>query len=141
MTGLATHLFHQELERKSDIKKFAAKVAKARKLKELPELHHHDLRTYCETLINAAGLLQRINEMECSSRVDLMRPDINEETSLGDDIQQGIIKICKEQLGLETEFNGDPRGAAVKLIVHESLGDSWGDRTHLCVPTFDCFVC
>ena len=32
------------------------------------------------------------------------------------------------------EFSGDPRGATVKIRVPSGYGDSWGDRTMLCVP-------
>lgn len=32
------------------------------------------------------------------------------------------------------EFSGDPRGATVKIRVPSGYGDSWGDRSHLCVP-------
>ena len=32
------------------------------------------------------------------------------------------------------EFTGDPRGATVKIRVPSGYGDSWGDRTMLCVP-------
>lgn len=32
------------------------------------------------------------------------------------------------------EFTGDPRGATVKIRVPSGYGDSWGDRSHYCVP-------
>lgn len=130
-------------KKSNEIREFMLKVAKARQLKELKPLDNYDLESYCETLINAAGIMQRMNEMACSSRLDLIENvDDTQIPVLGTDLwQQQVEVFCKTYLGLEMEFNGDPRGAAVKLIVHESLGDSWGDRNHLCVPTFDKFVC
>ena len=32
------------------------------------------------------------------------------------------------------EFSGDPRGCTVKIRLPSGYGDSWGDRTMLCVP-------
>lgn len=32
------------------------------------------------------------------------------------------------------EFSGDPRGCTVKIRVPSGYGDSWGDRSHFCVP-------
>ena len=32
------------------------------------------------------------------------------------------------------EFSGDPRGCTVKIRLPSGYGDSWGDRSHLCVP-------
>lgn len=32
------------------------------------------------------------------------------------------------------EFSGDPRGATVKITLPSGYGDSWGDRSHYCVP-------
>ena len=125
---------------KHSIRTFINKVKKARALKSLPELHHHDLTMYCQTLINGCSLFQLINSMECSDRFDLVG-ELTIETMqpLDSDLNLGFCEFSKKYLGLDLFIQGDPRGSAFKLIVDPSLGDSWGDRTHLCVPCVDCY--
>lgn len=123
---------------KKDFSKFCQTVAKARELKGLKALHHYDLAQYCETLINGASMMQLANSADCSTRFDLVFNADNGEESF--DVKPWK-KFCREYLGLELVTQGDPRGACFKLVVHESLGDSWGDRTHLCVPAVDAYQC
>lgn len=119
---------------------FRASVAKARKLKNLPDLHHHDLTTYCQTLINGCSLFQLIHSMECSDRFDLVENNPDESKApIESDLILGFKAFCSIFLGLQLVIQGDPRGSAFKLVVDSTLGNSFGDHTHLCVPSIDCY--
>ncbi len=124
---------------KNEFAVFCDKVRKARAFKNLPELHYHDLRHYCQTLINSASVFQLIASMECSDRFDLVE-DTDQEEPLGTHILvSDLVAFTDKYLGLELVSHGDPRGSVFKLKVDPSLGDSFGDRSDLCVPCVDAY--
>lgn len=123
---------------KKDFAQFCNTVNKARQLKGLKTLDRYVLHQYCETLINGANMMQLACSADCSTRFDLVFDSDKGEESFN---TAPWKKFCREYLGLDLVTQGDPRGAVFKLVVGESLGDSWGDRTHLCVPAVDAFQC
>lgn len=124
---------------KTEFIAFKNKVAKARTLKGLPDLHWHDLAQYCQVLINCASMSQLVASMECSDRFDLIEDTDIKEDKGTDLLDQDIKSFCARYLGLELITQGDPRGAVFKLVVDATLGDSFGDRAHLCVPCVDAY--
>ena len=120
----------------TEIKTFIKTIEKARKIKGLPDLHHYDLQQYCEVIINLSSILHKISALECSCRMDLLW-DIDKGESCGTDIPEKLKQFVKTYLGLDVTFQGDPRGAPVRIIVGDGLGNSWADKAEYCVPTYD----
>ncbi len=118
---------------------FVIKVKKAQKLAGFPELHHYDLKQYCNTLINGASVFQLLGTMQCSDRIDLIDSDEESNNPTIDELAQKFKAFTMQYLGLKLKTQCDPRGAVFKLIVDPSLGDSIGDRSHLCVPCVDAY--
>lgn len=118
-------------------KEFRRKVERARKLKGLQELPAYTLTQYVQVLINGASIFQLISSMECSDRIDLVEDIENEKGS--DKLATDFQLFSKKYLGLTLIISGDPRGAVFKLIVDQSIGNSFVDPAHLCVPCEDCY--
>lgn len=125
---------HTEEQNRKDCLRFIQKVKHARQMQKLPDLHHYDLGQYCQVLINGASLVWHTSIMECNDRIDLV---IDPEEHLSYDVAKKFREFSKKYLGLDLDIQGDPRGAVFKLIVDPSLGDSFGDHCHLCVPQFE----
>lgn len=127
---------------KNILNKFGTQVIKARMLNKLPALNAYDTSHYCQTLMNAASIAHLYASMQCSDRLDLIENDPDEsKTSAHDLFESQCKEFCLKYLGLELITQRDPRGAVFKLVVHHSLGDSFGDHTHLCVPCNDAYFC
>lgn len=123
---------------KDDFLKFVKKVREARSATGIQDLTSYDLMQYCQTLVNFASMAQLHASMECSDRADLVESEDNDLIAF----QVYLVRIqdfVKNYLNLELLTHGDPRGAVFKLVVPEHLGDSFGDRTHLCVPCVDAY--
>lgn len=105
----------------------------------LPELNHHDLVAYCNTLLNGATILQAMNSMACSDRLDLVDGSEDGSNPTCDEFGRKLCTFCFEYLGLRAELNGDPRGAPIKIVVPEGMGNSWGSRSLYCVPCSDSY--
>jgi hypothetical protein len=120
----------------TETKTFIKTIEKARKAKKLPDLHHYDLQQYCEVIINLSSILHKISALECSCRMDLIW-DVDKDESCGADIPEKLEQFVKTYLGLDVTFQGDPRGAPVRIVVGEGLGNSWADKAEYCVPTYD----
>jgi hypothetical protein len=119
---------------------FCNNVMDARGIKGLPNIPLYDLRHYCNTLINGASIFQLIASMGCSDRLDLVDSDEQGSNTSCDELAKKFQQFTKSYLGLELTVDGDPRGAVFKLVVDPSIGDSFGDRTHLCVPHVDAYL-
>jgi len=129
-----------EFRFRDECNNFRHVVSRARKLKNLPTLHPHDLTMYCQTLINGCSMFQLLHSMECSDRFDLVENNPEESNEpLETSMIKGFKDFALNFLGLELIIQGDPRGSAFKLVIDASLGNSFGDRTHLCVPSIDCY--
>jgi hypothetical protein len=116
---------------------FCRAIKKARALKNLETLNPYDLHQYAQVLINGAIAIQTLNISQCNDRYDLV--DDNQEAANA--LEKKYKQFANDYLGLDLAINGDPRGCAFKLVVDKSLGDSFGDREHLCVPQMECAVC
>ena len=130
----------EEITQKTFVQ-FKLRVAKARKLKGLPDLHHYDLTQYCQVLINGASTAQLLHSMQCSDRYDLIDSSEDGCNPVADSLEQKFVEFAASYLGLEMIAHGDPRGCAFRLVVDASLGDSFGDHCHLCVPCVDAYSC
>jgi len=119
--------------------KFVRSVFSARTKNNLPILASFDLRHYCQTLINAASVAHLMASMACSDRLDLMQGE--DDPSAYDKWQEDCKKFAQTYLGLQLITQGDPRGSVFKLVVDTEIGDSFGDRSHLCVPCSDAYFC
>ena len=127
---------------KNILNKFGTQVTKARMMKHLSPLNAYDTAHYCQTLINAASIAHLYASMQCSDRLDLIENDPDESKTSAHDIFESQCKeFCLKYLELELITQRDPRGAVFKLVVDSSIGDSFGDRSHLCVPCNDAYFC
>lgn len=121
--------------------KFIKTVMKARKLAKLPDIDTHDLMNYCEVLINGATVATLIGTAHCNAGFDLVDSDDMGGIPASNALLEKYEIFSRKYLGLELIAQGnDPRGASFKLIVDQTLGDSFGDRTHLCVPAVDAYT-
>lgn len=125
----------------NEIQAFITRVRKARTLAKLAPINPYDLQIYCEVLINGATLAQLIGTAHCNSGFDLVDSDNCRGIPASNELLRKYEAFSKQYLGLELIAQGnDPRGAAFKLVVDQTLGDSFGDRTHLCVPCVDAYT-
>lgn len=122
--------------------KFITLIKGARKAMHLPELNEYDLSHYCQTLVNSASIAHLFASMQCSDRLDLIEDNPDEsKTTAHEQFNADCRAFTRQYLGLELLTGNDPRGAVFKLVVPENIGDSFGDRTHLCVPCNDAYYC
>lgn len=125
---------------RTEIKTFISKLVQARKLRGLPDLHHHDLELYAQTLINGASTFQLLASMMCSDRLDLVDPSDDGSNTAVDTLAKQFKQFCTTYLGLPLLVQYDPRGAVFKLVVPPGLGNSFGDSSDLCVPCIDAYT-
>ena len=126
---------------RTTLNRFMTRVKSARKAYLCPELHHHDLEQYCQTLINGASLFQLIESMQCSDRMDLVDSCDDGSSPTCDMLADKFKAFTKQYLGLELLTHGDPRGSVFKLKVPNGIGDSFGSGEELCVPCVDAYQC
>jgi hypothetical protein len=74
-------------------------------------------------LNRVARKLQHLNEDYCNGEVD---SEVYQE-------KKDKIREKMKELGYEAHLNGDPRGAAIKLILPSGLTNDWGHEG-FCVP-------
>lgn len=107
----------------------------------MAEVHnpHHGNGAYqaLESILRLTQRIQRISERQCNGH-QTPSGDWDEKAAQRDEraeerAQKSIIEICKEW-GWVPDFQGDPRGAVVKLKVPSGRYTDWG-RIGICVPT------
>ena len=124
------------------LNKFGTQVLKAMQTKGIKIPSSYDLAHYCQTLMNAASIAQLFASMACSDRLDLIDDNPDEQQTTAQDLHAEKCRaFTRKCLGLELLTHGDPRGSVFKLVVDSSIGDSFGDKTHLCVPCNDAYFC
>lgn len=104
-------------------------------------ISRYDLMAYCVTLINGATALNTLALMQCNDRLDLVDGADDGSNPAVDALEAKFRDFTLKYLGLKLITSGDPRGAVFKLVVPDGLGDSFGDRSHLCVPCLDACFC
>lgn len=88
---------------------------------------HSTLSLYdCKRIMRYAATCQRLAETACNR--ELTEREIRKQ----ENVQMDIIAICAPA-DISPDFNGDPRGAVVKLVVADGFTNDWG-RTGICVP-------
>jgi len=121
---------------------FVAAVHKALlRMPEFKKLSAYDIGQYCQTLINGATVFNTLACMQCSDRLDLVDSANDGSNPAIDALEEKFKAFTLKYLGLRLITSGDPRGTVFKLVVPDDLGDSFGDRTHLCVPCNDAYYC
>ena len=84
-------------------------------------------------ILRNASTMQRLAERRCS--VEMSEAQAKREEAQDAACQARIAKAC-EPWGIKPNFNGDPRGACVKLILPSGRYNSWGGAEDgFCVPT------
>lgn len=88
----------------------------------------------CSLICRHAATIKRLAEAYCNRELstDEKERDRMCEARIRELVKALIEAGCKQVTGVE--FQGDPRGATVKLIVNDHSGDSWGGDDRLCVP-------
>lgn len=101
-------------------------------------------------LCRHAATIQRLNEAECNGDYPcdngerkVVPCSLCESGYVPSSLKQGVCPNCRAQARIvailkhypafKPVFQGDPRGACVKLIVPSGKTDDWG-RTGICVP-------
>ena len=96
----------------------------------------HGVLDTLRAIMQCATRLHRIAERQCNGHQTFdgrwdeaaaKRDELAEER-----IQARVVKLC-EPLGWVPDFQGDPRGAVVKLKVPSGRYNDWG-QTGICVP-------
>jgi len=98
------------------------------------EANWSDAKSATEALVRAARALDRLNERECSD------PTLTSEESEGlTKRHETRARQAVATLGAgkpwPIEFNGDPRGAAIRIKFPSGRSNYWGDNNWWCVPT------
>ena len=84
-------------------------------------------------ILRNAATMQRLAERACS--VDMGEKQAAIEEKQDERCQERIRKAC-EPWGIKPNFQGDPRGAVVKLLLPSGRWNSWGGREDgFCAPT------
>ncbi|HUX02461.1 MAG TPA: hypothetical protein VMY35_15980 [Phycisphaerae bacterium] len=84
-------------------------------------------------ILRNAATMQRLAERACS--VEMSERQATREEKQDAACQARIEAACKPW-GIVPTFNGDPRGAVVKLILPSGRWNSWGGKEDgFCVPT------
>lgn len=95
-------------------------------LQEFPNRNPADVLTLARALMRHAATDDRYCCKDCNeglSEAEEKRQEAN---------QERILSLCQEW-GIVPHFNGDPRGATVKLQVPSGRANDWG-RVGICVP-------
>lgn len=82
------------------------------------------------TILRNAATHHRLAELDCNG-------GLTPKQARQSDACEQRIRAALADLGPGFgvgEFSGDPRGATVKITLPSGYGDSWGDRSHYCVP-------
>lgn len=94
-----------------------------------PENRKGDGVTLARQILRDASTMQRLAEEACNR--ELSGRERNNEEVCG----QRIADLCRPY-GIKANFNGDPRGAVVKLILPSGRWNSFGGQEDgYCVPT------
>jgi hypothetical protein len=99
---------------------------------EAPDLDWYEFRDIIKGLQRNARTHHRLAEDLCNLEMTSKQEDarVRREASC----ERRIIELCKRLgPGFEPIFQGDPRGATVKLKVPSGKTDDWG-ATGICVP-------
>lgn len=85
-------------------------------------------------ILRDAATHNRIAEAECS--IEMSEREAARVARQSEACERRIVaRLAELGPGFSVaEFSGDPRGATVKIRVPSGYGDSWGDRSHYCVP-------
>lgn len=90
-----------------------------------------DITPLAEKLMRYGATYCRIQEAYCND------PMSDEQQARMERKEQSLEKLISDvcqTLGAKAVFQGDPRGATVKISVPDGFTDDWG-RTGICVPT------
>jgi hypothetical protein len=83
-------------------------------------------------ILRNANTLQRIAALMCS--VEMSERETARVEKRSDNAERAILKTVQTVPGWGADFQGDPRGACVKLLPPDGYTDSWGG-SGWCVPT------
>ena len=84
-------------------------------------------------ILRNAATIQRLAERAYS--VEMSEAQTEREGKQDDRATECIVAACKPW-GIKPTFDGDPRGACVKLILPSGRWNSWGgEEAGYCVPT------
>lgn len=125
----------------ADFRRFVGVVKRSRANFNSAPISDYDLAHYCQTLINGASAFTILACMGCSDRLDLVDGSEDGSNPCADALEAKFKAFSEKYLGLRLITAGDPRGAVFKLVVPDGMGDSFGDRSHLCVPANDAYFC
>jgi sugar phosphate isomerase/epimerase len=96
-----------------------------------PKLSEHDIKRIADLLMRHGTTYCRLQEDACNLEMNdrqQARHDKREKQ-----IEARVTQLC-EELGAKPDFQGDPRGHTIKLVVPSGKTDDWG-ATGICVPT------
>jgi hypothetical protein len=91
-----------------------------------------------QRVLHIADLLMRHGTTYCRMQEDACNVEMSDRQQARHDkrekqIEDRVTQLCKE-LGAVPDFQGDPRGHTIKLVVPSGKTDDWGG-TGICVPT------
>ena len=110
---------------------------------DAPHISASRMRVILDRLHRYETTLQRINENDCNGHPKqvteyrdgkMYRYDIEDQDWLKRDQKkelnaQKIIQEYAEELGFKVDFNGDPRGGAIRFTLPSSKSNNWDQKT------------
>jgi len=99
--------------------------------KELPkEWGGYAIRHWCFRIMRVSTTLQRLGEELCNIPMSEKQQARHEKK---DDQAESLAKRILAEVGMTAVIGGDPRGAAIKIIVPSGKTNDWGQEG-ICVP-------
>lgn len=113
------------------------------KLSEVTGRHMDEIRTVLDRLHRYETTLQRINENDCNGHPrmkteyrdgKMYRFEVEDEKWAARDakkeksIQEKVIALLKPY-NIEVQFNGDPRGGAIRMLLPDHSSNGWDGET------------
>ncbi len=93
----------------------------------------HAILETCSLICRHATTIKRLAEQACNS--ELSKRDEKQDAACEARIRD-LVRDLPHVNGepIKVEFQGDPRGATVKLIMPDGRGNSWAGDGRMCVP-------
>ena len=97
---------------------------------ELPNVEWREVEQFARLLMRHSATHQRMAEEECCVEMSERQAAWHEKRT--QQVEARITVLCTPY-GIVPDFQGDPRGATVKLKVPSGRTNDWG-QTGICVP-------
>jgi hypothetical protein len=109
----------------------------------IPQLGYYGTAALLNTLHRYETTLQRINENDCNGHPrmkteyrdgKMYRFEVEDEAWAARDAKkeasiQNKVRALLDPLGIKVQFNGDPRGGAIRMILPDQTSNNWDGET------------